>query len=368
MTTLVIDCEVHCTGDDPGWWKKDNKLTLFGLLIADTGNIVQLSSIDSLYAMPISCTVIGHNLAFDLGWMMREYGGSFFKWFSSPEVNIWDTMLIEYILNAQNVTGLSMGLKETAVRLGLVSEDWGLESFDVSDTELREYNKKDLLATKDLYEHQLRTITRDQIPFIASQMRMQKSTIMASLRGIYFDTVRADRERNLLELEYNTLRGTLEHSMGISVGKDCNPESSQDVGVFLFGGEVSKRVDVEVVDDAGNPVLIKSGVNKGKVKTKKQDITWHHPGVYPSFPHKEKTETGKWKVNEEVLKAVDIPFTRDILRLRDLKKQYTTYYESLIKYSDSVTGRIHPQYNHCVTVTGRLSSSKPNLQNIRGEG
>ncbi len=53
-----------------------------------------------------------------------------------------------------------------------------------------------------------------------------------------------------------------------------------------------------------------------------------------------------------------------ILRFRSLSKLKSTYLDALVKMVDSSTGRIHTSYNQTVTATGRLSSSRPNLQNI----
>ena len=53
-----------------------------------------------------------------------------------------------------------------------------------------------------------------------------------------------------------------------------------------------------------------------------------------------------------------------------LDKRLTTYYRGLNKLVDEQNWRkgvLHGQLNQCVARTGRLSSSKPNLQNFDGE-
>ena len=49
---------------------------------------------------------------------------------------------------------------------------------------------------------------------------------------------------------------------------------------------------------------------------------------------------------------------------RTLTKLNSTYLEALPKQINRTTGRLHTSYHQAVTATGRLSSSKPNFQNI----
>ena len=53
-----------------------------------------------------------------------------------------------------------------------------------------------------------------------------------------------------------------------------------------------------------------------------------------------------------------------ILEQRELAKLKSTYVDALPRLVNPRTGRLHTSYNQTGTVTGRLSSSNPNLQNI----
>lgn len=53
-----------------------------------------------------------------------------------------------------------------------------------------------------------------------------------------------------------------------------------------------------------------------------------------------------------------------LIEHRSLSKLKSTYIDKLPQQISVKTGRIHTSYNQVVTVTGRLSSSDPNLQNI----
>jgi len=83
------------------------------------------------------------------------------------------------------------------------------------------------------------------------------------------------------------------------------------------------------------------------------------------------TETGKICVDEAVLEEVvkgelgeDVrEFAQAVLDRRGLIKFRSTYVRKLLALRDG-EGRVHTQYHQTVTDTDRLSSSKPNLQNV----
>ncbi len=78
-----------------------------------------------------------------------------------------------------------------------------------------------------------------------------------------------------------------------------------------------------------------------------------------------RTKTG-YSTDEEVLRTLaaqhEIP--QHILSYRQLSKLKSTYVDAIAALIDPSTGRVHTSFNQTVTATGRLSSSKPNLQNI----
>ena len=61
--------------------------------------------------------------------------------------------------------------------------------------------------------------------------------------------------------------------------------------------------------------------------------------------------------------APEYPIVADILEYRQLTKLKSTYADGLANYIKE-DGRIHTSFNQTITVTGRLSSTEPNLQNI----
>lgn len=78
------------------------------------------------------------------------------------------------------------------------------------------------------------------------------------------------------------------------------------------------------------------------------------------------TKTKQFATDEtELSKYTDKhPIVSQILEYRTLNKLITTYIDSLPKLVNPKTKRIHTSYNQTITITGRLSSNNPNLQNI----
>lgn len=119
----------------------------------------------------------------------------------------------------------------------------------------------------------------------------------------------------------------------------------------------------------------------------------------PGFIHRDrvlagKAPTGGWIANSltdargvplmrcgteslAILGSYDVPFCKALAQLSALEKEIGTYYlktdargnkSGMLTCVDAVTNRIHHKLNHCSTVTTRLSSSDPNLQNLpRGD-
>jgi len=84
-----------------------------------------------------------------------------------------------------------------------------------------------------------------------------------------------------------------------------------------------------------------------------------------ALPPTKKTKTG-FSTDESVLEelALSHELPREILAHRQLAKLRSTYVEALPTFVHPETGRIHCSFDQTVAATGRLSSSRPNLQNI----
>jgi DNA polymerase-1 len=79
-----------------------------------------------------------------------------------------------------------------------------------------------------------------------------------------------------------------------------------------------------------------------------------------------KTASGSYSTAADILDGLrgGHPIVPWILDYRELSKLKSTYLDALPLEINPQTGRVHTSYNQAGTVTGRIASSEPNLQNI----
>ena len=84
------------------------------------------------------------------------------------------------------------------------------------------------------------------------------------------------------------------------------------------------------------------------------------------LPILKKTPKGQPSTNEDVMSqlAEDHELPNLVLSYRNLLKLKNTYTDKLGNQVSDISNRLHTSYNQTITITGRLSSSSPNLQNI----
>jgi DNA polymerase-1 len=118
--------------------------------------------------------------------------------------------------------------------------------------------------------------------------------------------------------------------------------------------EIEKRV----FESVGKPFNLNS-------TQQLSDVLFVHLRLDPPDKGK-KTVSGHYSTSAEVLEALHgkHPVVDMILENRELSKLKSTYVDALPAAIDPQTGRVHTSYNQTGAVTGRLSSTNPNLQNI----
>jgi DNA polymerase-1 len=79
-----------------------------------------------------------------------------------------------------------------------------------------------------------------------------------------------------------------------------------------------------------------------------------------------RTEAGNFSTSAEVLESLHgkHPVVDLLLEYREISKLKSTYLDALPNEVNPQTGRVHTSYNQTGSVTGRIASSDPNLQNI----
>ena len=112
----------------------------------------------------------------------------------------------------------------------------------------------------------------------------------------------------------------------------------------------------EAYDLAGEPFNISSPTQVGEILFGKLALD----------PKAKRTKRGAYSTTEEILEKLrhKHPIVGIILQVRALRKLLATYIDALPRLINPTTGKIHTSFNQTVTVTGRISSTNPNLQNI----
>jgi len=116
----------------------------------------------------------------------------------------------------------------------------------------------------------------------------------------------------------------------------------------------------KIIDDISEKIYAEAGCHFNIASTKQLgEILFEKMNL----PTGKKTKTG-YSVSEEVLEDLSVihPIAKYILEYRHYSKLQSTYVVGLQPLIEK--GKIHTEYNQCITMTGRLSSTNPNLQNI----
>ncbi len=241
----------------------------------------------------------------------------------------FDTMIASYVLNpgkrAHNLDDIAM---EVLGHKTITYEDVagkGKNALLFSQVPLEKavpYAAEDADITRLVYKHY--NLQLAGFPGLVSLFENVEMPLCLVLAQLEMNGIRVDETRlkNLSATFENEL-SAMEETIYELAGERFNIQSSQQLGTILF-----EKLNLPV-----------------QKKTKKK--------------------TG-YSTDVDVLTTLsdhhELP--GKILRYRSVAKLKSTYTDALIGLVNPDTGRIHTSFNQTVTVTGRLSSSEPNLQNI----
>jgi len=237
--------------------------------------------------------------------------------------------------------------------------DWDTEFVYVNDYRLRILvNLFDGGLPQDEIWRGLKPLLEGDVPKSISDSKALKETLLPL--GIKLDNIIKDtRISNHIGTGSKGLINDIELPL-VDVLIDM-----QNAGIALHMVQLDKMADDyktkidsitrEIFKIAGVEFNVNSPQQLGEILFKKLGLTAI-----------EKTKTG-YSTNEDVLQKLNDkhPIIEPILRYRKLAKLYSTYIMGYKKLADN--GFIYTKFNNTGTITGRLSSSEPNIQNIPDE-
>mgnify|MGYP003705821141 CR=1 FL=1 len=376
MRALILDVETTISNKGNPF-DQTNKLCLVGLASIDSSvEVFSIEYTDEPYkdnlnkiqkAIDNADILVGFNIKFDLHWLKR-YGIVFHN------KRIWDCQVTEFILKGQQQTYPSLnGVCESyglETKLDEVKEEYwknGIDTPEIPKDLLFDYLVKDVELTKEVYKKQL-AVVQDN-PRIRHLISLHNQDLLVleemEYNGILYDQDWSEVLGNELEDQIDKLNKKLYDYHNYD---DFNPNSVDHLSAFLYGGTIKNKRKVLVG-------VYKTGDKKGQDKYQWQDYTIDMPRLVTPLKNTELAKEGLYSTDDATLKSLKgsakAQEVLDIIMTRStLEKRLTTYYRGLNKLIDEQhwkKGTIHGQLNQCVARTGRLSSSKPNLQNFDGE-
>jgi uracil-DNA glycosylase family 4 len=325
--TLVLDIETHGGFGKGGLspLRDDSKITVLGCKIPGGNTTYHFTSRKDMLvcgrligAAAEKVRIVGHNLKFDLRWLLT------FGILTPKEVmamTYWDTM-VNYALLDEEIS--SKGLKRLCMGVFNVPS-WEVDFEKVSMPDLIRYNGVDLIMTERLSMHEAKAGV--------SWRLTERGTPVVALLEYYGINVSINQVQEM-EKAYRT---KVEKALLVLKEKVDNPRSTKQVAKLLF-------------EDMKLPVYKRTEKNKA-----------------PSTD-----EEAMSTLLEHKIPADAREFITNLLEYKKLDKVLGTYILPIYDYLSGQVKRevrtLHPSYKltrseFSGTVTGRLASSGPNLQN-----
>jgi DNA polymerase I len=267
-----------------------------------------------------SITIQGHNLKYDL--KVLEQAGF------PVAGELFDTMVAEWVLNPDSP-------------LGLKSQAW--TRLGVQMTEITE-----LIGTGRAQ------VTMDQVPVArVGPYASADADLTHRLAHMLEPELKAREQYDLfrnLEMPLLPVLKSMELT-GIKVDLEWLKSLSAEFHDRL------QALEASIFEHAGGPLNINS-------TQQLSDVLFERIGL--SAQGIQKTKSGHFSTRASVLENLKgkHPIVDAILAYRELAKLQSTYVDALPMLVNPSTGRVHTSYNQSGAVTGRISSSNPNLQNI----
>ena len=308
--------------------------------------------------------LIGFNIKFDLHWLKR-YGIGF------AEKRVWDCQLCQFIIGGQSTPYPSLNktcdIYELESKLDIVATEYwknGIDTTEVPLDILTEYLIKDVELTHQVFMKQAES-TKDN-PLMMRLMSLHNQDLLGlqeiEFNGLHFNQELSETLANELDEQISKLD---RHLYDYHSFDNFNPNSNDHVSVLLYGGTIKYKVQ----EPDG---VYKTGARQGQEKLKWVELEKQYDKLVTPLRRTELAKEGYYSTDEKTLRNLRGSKTaKSVIQLlltrSELNKRLGTYYQGLPKLITEMNwkqGIVHGQLNQCVARTGRLSSSKPNLQNF----
>ena len=277
---------------------------------------------------------------------------------------------LEPILNAKNAKIIGHNLKydrsvllNHGIELNGIQHDTMLESYVCNsvasrhdlDTLCEKHLEHTNIHFEDVAGKGAKQITFDQVELdVARDYAAEDADMVLRLHQIFWKELQQKNKAKQKEL-YETIELPMLKVLS-------NVERN---GVLLDAKQLEKqgkRLSKKIIEVEQEAFEIAGGKFNLSSPKQIQEILFEKQGI----PVIRKTPKGQPSTAEDVLQelAVDYPLPKLLLEHRTLSKLKSTYIDKLPALINPKTNRIHTSYHQAVAVTGRLSSSDPNLQNI----
>jgi DNA polymerase-1 len=306
--------------------------------------------------------VIGFNFKFDYHWL-RKVG------LRLEDARLWDVQAAEFVLEHQRNSYPS--LEDTAIKYGLghkidvIKRDYwakGVDTDKIPWDVLKPYAVQDALLTLQAYEAQLPYLTQAQMKLLGLMNADLHVLAEMEKNGITYDEELCKSRGDELDAKIAELRGKLD---SFYPDIPINWGSPDQLSAFLYGGVIKQTVK----DHIG---FFKSGAKVGQPRYQNREIEHQLPRLYQPLKGTELAKEGMYSTSEDTLlklKGKQGPL-KMLLELSKLEKLNGTYYRGLPKLNAEMhwpDGYLHGNFNQCTAQTGRLSSNRPNLQNMASD-
>jgi len=363
MKILCIDTETT-TSNKGNPYDATNKLVCWSYATDSMSGTWPASALHLMPPMLREDTiVVGFNFKFDLHWLMKT------GVYQLRNKQIWDVQIAEFILS--NQTHRFPSLNETCVKYGFETKldvvkteywDKGIDTDAIPWDVLSEYATRDAELTLACYHAQRKRMSSAQVKLCFLMCQDLQILQEMEANGIPFDEELCKTRAKEVDDKISTIKTKLS---AIYPSVPINFASNDHLSAFLYVGIVKE----ESKEHIG---FFKSGQKVGQPKYKNIIIEHTLPRLYTPLKGSAMAKEGNFATDEGTLRKlkgkkglVDL-----ILELSKLEKLNGTYYNGLVKLRDQMNwepGLLHGNFNQTTAQTGRLSSSKPNLQNFASE-